>query len=119
KRRMYSLIKGRESIPSRRAQTASLSDYYYADAPSSEGHRDEDEALLLGLPLYLRQGSLLRRLAPWLGVAVLLVAVAGVVWMLIPSAEETERRPRNRTAVARLEDRKSTRLNSSHQIISY
>ncbi len=77
RQRMYSLIRGRESIPNRKAAAPALGPV----APEAAHHPNDeaDEALLLGLPLY-RQGSLYRWLVP-AGAVALLIAGVSAIWM--------------------------------------
>lgn len=74
KRRMYGLVRGRESIPYRKVSAPSLAESALPD------HADvTDETLLLGLPLYRRQGPWYLRLMPLLGVLLLCVALVAAL----------------------------------------
>ncbi len=77
KRRMYSVVRGRESIPYRRPAATPV-----PAEPEFDGE-ESDETLLLGLPLYSRQGPWYRQLAP-LGVVLVLFAalVAAILFSL-------------------------------------
>jgi hypothetical protein len=79
RQRMYGLIRGREAIPSRRARAAPR-----ANGDSEPDSRpEEDETLLLGLPMYRRHAAWVRWLVPV--AAVLLLAVIGLaIWQAIP-----------------------------------
>lgn len=70
RRRMYGLVRGREAIPYRRAAAVASA----AEAPVADDDQ-ADETLLLGLPLYSRQGPWFRRLAPLAGVVLLALAL--------------------------------------------
>jgi hypothetical protein len=77
KERMYSLVRGREAIPFRKASTPGGN----SSSPNSSD-ADADEMFLLGLPFY-RRGSRLRWALPLAGVV--LLAVLGVaIWQTIP-----------------------------------
>ncbi len=82
KERMYSLVQGREAIPSRKANAGGAN----ASGPTG-ADADADEMFLLGLPFY-RRGSWLRWALPLAGV--LLLAVLGVaLWQSINPVRET------------------------------
>ena len=103
KRRMYMLRRGPEANARRRAAAREALDAEQEAAP--EAPDATDDALLLGLPLYPRRGSLLRRLAPILGVVVLagaLVAVIAISLTNLAPPSQTSRSPsdaENRVAV--------------------
>jgi hypothetical protein len=81
KQRMYGLVNGGRSA--RRAATARA--IPNGAAPEADAHAEEDETLLLGLPLYRRQAAM-RWLLP-LGAAVLVAILAVVIWQALRSGE--------------------------------
>jgi hypothetical protein len=101
KRRMYGLVRGREAIPYRKATTSAV-----ADAPVSDEPDVTDETLLLGLPLYRRQGPWFRRLVPLLGVLLLCVALVAAIALSL--GDVWPRRPSSQTVVANSEETTKT-----------
>ncbi len=73
KERMYGLVKGRESVPSRRAVAARA---------SSSGDAGDDEAIL-GLPSFGGQGSWIKWAVPLLGL-VLFIGLAASLFFTLP-----------------------------------
>jgi hypothetical protein len=83
-RRMYALVRGREAIPTRRPKAAAVPSGIPED---DDGLSEEDETLLLGLPMYRRHAAWVRWLLPV--AAVLLVVILGfAIWRAIPSPSE-------------------------------
>jgi hypothetical protein len=79
RQRMYRLAKGRESIPNRKVAALPV-----GAAPldgTGSGHDEIDEALLLGLPLYRREGGIARWRVPV--AAICLVAAGIAIWMAL------------------------------------
>jgi hypothetical protein len=97
RQRMYGLAKGREAIPYRKPAAGSEADGAEERA-STEGN-EADEALLLGLPSYSGQGAWLRRLAPLVGVVLLVLLLGVAIWQALP-ALAPGRAPREAPAVA-------------------
>lgn len=79
KERMYGLVHGREAIRSRRAATASAG----REGTEIDGQSEEDETLLLGLPLMRRGAGWVRWLVP-LAAVLLLVVLVFAVWQALP-----------------------------------
>lgn len=82
RQRMYALSKGRDAARRRPARAATADDV-------PDGTDESDAKLLLGLPLYSRQGSWLRRIAPLLGILVLLGALGVVISQILQHSEHT------------------------------
>lgn len=97
KRRMYGLVRGREAIPYRKATASPVADTPVSDEPDAT-----DETLLLGLPLYRRQGPWFRRLVPLLGVLLLCVALVAAIALSL--GDVWPRRPSSQAAVASNEE---------------
>lgn len=76
RRRMYGLVRGREAIPYRRVPEA-------VEALAQTHTHDDgdlaDEKLLLGMPLYSRQGPWIRRLVPVALILVLVLCLGGAI----------------------------------------
>ncbi|GIW81286.1 MAG: hypothetical protein KatS3mg105_3093 [Gemmatales bacterium] len=84
KRRMYSLIRGREAIHSRKAPrqpTADISDNEFELATEGE------DALLLSLPVLWRKGNLAQRILFFAGIVLLMVALGFAIWFALPPQE--------------------------------
>src|SRR5207247_1945551 len=80
---------GREASPYRRATAAGAGES--GDGMEGEGYREEDETLLLGLPLMLRKGGWLRRVAPVLLVVLTAAAVTFTIYEATRHDEPRER----------------------------
>ncbi len=107
--RMYALVRGRESVRSRRASATAVG--HGATADGAAGQDDTDEALLLGLPLY-GQRQWLRWAVP-LAAACLLVTAGIALWMALSGPPQPQPRPTGdgsdrRVAVAPNGDRPKT-----------
>jgi hypothetical protein len=77
-RRMYALSRGREAIPYRKAALAPVGERA-RDNGLTEGADEADDKLLLGLPRYRREGSWFWRVAPILGVCLLVAALGAAI----------------------------------------
>jgi hypothetical protein len=77
-RRMYSLTRGREAIPYRKAALAPVGERA-RDNGLTEAADEADDKLLLGLPMYRREGSWFWRVAPILGVCLLVAALGAAI----------------------------------------
>ena len=85
RRRMYQLVKGRESIPGREPGSSIPVGGLLADDAGPTGADDADAALLLGLPAFTRGEPVGRRAAKVLAVAGLAVATAAATWFAVPA----------------------------------
>jgi hypothetical protein len=85
RQRMYALVHGRKSVRVR-SLTAATPTPNGAASPEADSRAEEDETLLLGLPLYRRQGAL-RWLLPLAGV-VLVAVLAFTIWHALPSTNQ-------------------------------
>jgi hypothetical protein len=86
RKRMYQLVKGRESLPNRQPGNT----IPVGGAPPSEvpvGAEDADAPLLLGMPAYSRSDTGARRALWAVAVGILLVGFAIAVWMALPPAD--------------------------------
>jgi hypothetical protein len=84
KRRMYSLIKGREAIPHRRAPAPAAAER--SPAPVAHAGDDHEETLLLGLSSLAKHDSWVRRFAPLGGAVLLVIGVVVAIWYALPPA---------------------------------
>jgi hypothetical protein len=83
---MYALVRGREAVRSRRPQPAPAGNG--AAEPDTDTRGEEDETLLLGLPLYRRQAAWIRWLLP-LAAALLVAVLAVAIWQALPPSGGT------------------------------
>ena len=86
RRRMYQLVKGRESIPDRRPGKAIPIGGVIEEKPAPRLD-DTDAGLLLGMPAYTEDEPFSRRLVRYAAVAGLLAAFAFALWMAIPPGD--------------------------------
>jgi hypothetical protein len=91
KRRMYGLVKGRESIPYRKATTEGYEEDGRATAERVVVPEEGDDTLL-GLPVYRRGSAWLGKLAPFVGVCFLGVALVVAVFMALRT-DPSQQRP--------------------------
>jgi hypothetical protein len=100
KERMYALVHGRENVR-RRAPAARVR---RTDEIPQEARPEEDEALLLGLPLYRRQPTWLRWLLP-VAALILLAGVGVAIWQAMAGLSQKEKeRTRPGQPVAQRDD---------------
>lgn len=92
RRRMYQLVKGRESIPDRRPGKAIPIGGVIEEQPAARPD-DTDAGLLLGMPAYTEGEPPSRRLVRYGAVAALLAAFAFALWMAVPSADRGATEP--------------------------
>src|SRR5205823_1891540 len=83
RRRMYQLVKGRESIPDRRPGNTIPIGGVIEETPAPRPD-DTDAGLLLGLPAYTEDEPPSRRVLRYAAVGGLLAAFAFALWMAIP-----------------------------------
>jgi hypothetical protein len=87
RKRMYQLVKGRESIPDRRPGTAIPVGGVREEAADDD--HDDDAPFLLGLPAYSRGESAGRRVARVGALVALLTVLAVAVWLALPPADRS------------------------------
>lgn len=79
RQRMVGLVKGRESVVRRPARRYEPDELGAANLPD-----EADEALLLGMPSYLRKNTWARRLIPVAAVLGLVVLLLVAIWQIVP-----------------------------------
>lgn len=83
RRRMYQLVKGRESIPDRRpGKTIPIGGVL--ESKQNTRFDDSDAGLLLGMPAFVEGEPSSRRLLRYASLGGLLVAFAFALWMAVP-----------------------------------
>ena len=88
RRRMYALVKGRESIPNRRVSTITPVGGVVREDNQTDAGDDADDPILLGMPAYSQSSSPTRRLLTAGAAAACLLGLGIAVWMALPSTEK-------------------------------
>jgi hypothetical protein len=112
RQRMYALTKGRESIPHRKVPAVPAGALVVDGVDSP--HDEADEALLLGLPLYRRDGGIAQWRVP-VAAACLLIAAGLTIWMALrsgftPIAQTPAALEQKPPLVAKTDDSESRRV---------
>lgn len=87
RRRMYALVKGRESIPNRHSGDIAPVGKLLSEERQSAAADDHDDPLLLGMPAYSKGSSAARLVLTAVAVCFVLPVLALAVWLSLPTTE--------------------------------